>query len=54
MLGVINFAFMTENLCSKLVENLNLICKAVDNDDLVKVFKKASYIGRKILGDKSD
>jgi len=33
---------------------LDAICRQLRHDDLVKVFKKASYIGRRILGDKTD
>ena len=33
----------------KIVENLQIVLRSVDHEDLVKVFKKASYIGRRIL-----
>ena len=49
MLSVLNFPYVTEIMCKKLLENLDAICRQVDHDDLVKVFKKASYIGRRIL-----
>jgi hypothetical protein len=54
MLSVLNFPFVTELLCKQLVQNLNVILQSVADEDLVKVYKKASYIGRRILGDKSE
>ncbi len=49
MLSVLNFPYVTELLCNQLVENLQIVLRSVDHEDLVKVFKKASYIGRRIL-----
>jgi len=49
LLSVLNFSFVTEKLCSQLTLNLESVTKHVNMADLPKVFKKASYIGRRIL-----
>lgn len=49
MLSVLNFAYVTETLCNQLVSNLETLLKKIDPESLIKVFKKASYIGRRIL-----
>ena len=49
MLSVFNFSYVTEALCQEVTKNLNLAFGMVQADDKPKVFKKASYIGRRIL-----
>lgn len=54
LLGCYKFVYVTEQLCALLQTNLLMVLKAVPKEDLVKVFKKSSYIGRRILGEKSN
>ena len=48
MLGVLNFAYITEELANLLIDNLIFVISQM-KEDLIKVFKKASFIGRRIL-----
>jgi len=49
VLSVYNFAFVTSQLCDEIVDVLLLMIKNLEETELVKLFKKASYIGRRIL-----
>ena len=48
MLGVLNFAYITEEMANLLIDNLIFVISQM-KEDLIKVFKKASFIGRRIL-----
>ena len=54
LLGCYKFVFVTEQLCSLIETNLSMVLKAIPQEKLEKVFKKSSYIGRRILGEKSE
>lgn len=53
-MSVYNFAYVTQELCKEVATMLLNLAKSLQRQDLPKVFKKASYIGRRILGGKSD
>lgn len=54
MVNALGFPHVTEELCSVLAANLQITAKELQADERGKLFKKASFVGRRILGDKSD
>ena len=58
MLSTFTSAIMTEEMPNQLVKNLTFLvrqlipqCDGPSDETIVKVYKKASFIGRKILGE---
>ena len=59
MLGVFRFHFVSDELAKQLVKNLVFITQQAintqaDAEEIAKIFSKASYIGRKTLGTKTE
>ena len=59
MLGVLNCAFVSEDLAKQLVKNLVFMTQEalrtkVDGEEISKLFSKASFIGRKLIGSKTE
>jgi len=59
MLSVFNCAFVSQDLAKQLVKNLVFLTEAAleseaDVEEISKIFSKASFIGRKVLGTKTE
>lgn len=59
MLGVLRFHFVSDELAKQLVKNLVFVTQQAintqaDTEEIAKIFSKASYIGRKTLGTKTE